>query len=234
MNKINLKIIILAMLLSMANSALALTDILQQCQGLKPEVLKLALAANQVLQQNGKNSQQIITIVDYSRPSNQNRLWVIDLKRKKVLFETLVAHGKGSGQLYATQFSNQLGSKQSSIGVFLTGQTYCGHHGLSLDLHGLEPGINDQANKRHIVMHSAPYVSQEFIQQHGATGRSWGCPALNPKIIDSVIHTIKNGTLFFAYYPDHPWLEHSCYLQTHPSTTELAPTFNPSSLLTAI
>lgn len=210
------KILALSLLLSLVGSVQALSLILKQCQGLKAEVLELALKANQALQQSGKNAQQIITIVDYSLPSTQNRLWVIDLKKRKLLFTTLVAHGQGSGKIYATRFSNHLGSKQSSLGVFLTGQTYCGQHGFSLSLHGLEPGINDQARKRSIVIHSARYVTPNFIKQNGALGRSWGCPALDPTIHQAVINTIKNGTLFFAYYPNRIWLKQSSYLQTKP------------------
>ncbi len=153
-----------------------------------------------------------LTIIDYSRPSTEPRLWVLDLAKRRVLFTELVAHGRGSGELMATRFSNVEGSHASSLGLFVTGETYQGQHGYSLRLHGLEPGVNDHAFDRAIVMHAAPYVDAAFAKGAGRLGLSWGCPALRPAISARVIDTIKAGSLVFAYYPDEDWLAQSQYL----------------------
>jgi hypothetical protein len=153
-----------------------------------------------------------LTIIDYSRPSTEPRLWVLDLVRRRVLFTELVAHGRGSGELMATRFSNEEGSHASSLGLFVTGDPYQGAHGYSLRLRGLEPGVNDQAFDRAIVMHPAPYVDAAFAKGAGRLGLSWGCPALRPAIATQVIDTIKSGSLVFAYFPDQEWLARSKYL----------------------
>ncbi len=179
---------------------------------LSPDVLKLALKAYRYAQETGQTKQNLLTIVDYSLPSTERRLWVLDMEREKVLFHTLVAHGKNSGQLMATHFSNRLNTLKSSLGTLLTGQTYRGKHDYSLSLHGLEKGINDNAANRHIVLHSANYVSEEFIEKHGHLGTSWGCLAVNPNVNRAIIDTIKNGSVVFIYYPDKTWLKHSTFL----------------------
>jgi hypothetical protein len=153
-----------------------------------------------------------LTIIDYSRPSNEPRLWVLDLAKRRVLFTELVAHGRGSGELMATRFSNEEGSHASSLGLFVTGDPYQGAHGYSMRLRGLEAGVNDQAFDRAIVMHPAPYVDAAFAKGAGRLGLSWGCPALRPAIARQVIDTIKSGSLLFAYYPDEEWLTKSRYL----------------------
>ncbi|HEX5217765.1 MAG TPA: murein L,D-transpeptidase catalytic domain family protein [Vicinamibacterales bacterium] len=153
-----------------------------------------------------------LTIIDYSRPSTEPRLWVLDLARRRVLFTELVAHGRGSGELMATRFSNDEGSHASSLGLFVTGDPYQGAHGYSLRLRGLEPGVNDQAFDRAIVMHPAPYVDAAFAKSAGRLGLSWGCPALRPAIATQVIDTIKSGSLVFAYFPDQAWIGASKYL----------------------
>lgn len=183
-----------------------------QTQSLNENVLELGLQAYLNARQQGLASRELLTIIDYSKPSTENRFWVVDLKNNRVLFETLVAHGKNSGNNWATHFSNQPESLASSFGVFLTGNTYLGHHGYSLKLKGLEPGVNDKAQARAIVLHAATYVNQMIARQFGRLGRSWGCPALNPSITKPVIDTIKGGTLIFAYYPDRRWLSHSSFL----------------------
>ena len=129
-----------------------------------------------------------------------------------MLFHRLVAHGRGSGDNVPTRFSNRDGSLESSLGLFMTQETYVGHNGYSLRLQGLEPGINDHARERTIVMHGAWYVTPEFARAHGRLGRSWGCPALNPEIAHTVIDRIRNGSLLFVYAPDAAWLTHSTYL----------------------
>ncbi len=184
-----------------------------QSKALDPDVLKLGLKAYINAHQHGLAQKELLTIIDYSKPSTENRFWVVDLKNNRVLFETLVAHGKNSGDNFATHFSNQPQSLASSFGVFLTGNTYLGHHGYSLKLRGLEPGVNDKAQARSLVVHAASYVNQMIAHHFGRLGRSWGCPALNPAIAGPVINTIKGGTLIFAYYPDRRWLSHSWFLR---------------------
>lgn len=155
----------------------------------------------------------LLTIVDYSEPSAKRRLAVADVQTGKVLFYTYVAHGKGSGLDYATHFSNQPGSDASSLGVYLTGQTYNGEHGYSLRLHGLSPHFNGAAYRRDIVVHSAWYVSRAFAREHGRMGRSWGCFALSRRVESAVVKLIRNGTVLVGYYPDPKWLEFLPFLK---------------------
>ena len=130
-----------------------------------------------------------------------------------MLYNTYVAHGKNSGDNYAEQFSNSPKSQESSIGVYVTGDTYYGNDGYSMHLIGLDKGFNSNAYSRAIVMHGAWYVSQDFISRYGRLGRSWGCPALDPTIEPKIVNIIKNGTVIFAYYPEKQWLENSKFLQ---------------------
>jgi hypothetical protein len=157
-------------------------------------------------------NERLLTVIDYSRASTEPRLWVLDLVRERVIFEELVAHGRGSGENYATRFSNAEGSHQTSLGLFRTADTYVGSNGYSLRLDGLEPGVNDRARERAIVMHGAPYVSDFQLRAVGRLGRSHGCPALRPAIARTLIDTIKQGSLVFAYYPDTRWLQASRFL----------------------
>ncbi len=175
-------------------------------------VLKLGLDAYAKLHAEGYDQQQMLTIVDYSKPSTEPRLTVIDLKSDQVTFHTLVAHGQNSGWNIPTSFSDSPRSLESSIGVYLTGNTYIGKHGESLRLNGLERGYNDTAAAREIVIHAADYVSEEFAHMHGRLGRSWGCMAVNPEVAGPLISQIKDGTVLMAYYPDRNWLEHSSFL----------------------
>jgi hypothetical protein len=178
-------------------------------------VLALALTAATCAARCGLvASPGIVTVIDYSRPSNEPRLWVLDVTRRRLLHRELVAHGRGSGELYATRFSNDPGSKQSSLGLFATAEIYDGQHGRSLRLHGLEPGINDNALARTLVIHGADYVSPDFAAAQGRLGRSHGCPALPLAVAGAVIDTIEGGTPLFAYYPDAAWLETSRFLGT--------------------
>ena len=141
----------------------------------------------------------IITIVDYTKPSTEKRFFVIDISKRKLLFEEFVAHGKKTGENRALYFSDKPGSLQSSPGFFITGGTYYGKHGYSLKLKGMEKGINNNAEKRAVVMHGAWYVSDEFLKKYGRLGRSWGCPALDRKVVGKVIDKIKSGTTLFVY-----------------------------------
>jgi hypothetical protein len=185
-----------------------------QAGNLNPDVLKLSLNAYIKARHQGLDEKQLLTIIDYSKPSTERRLWVVDLKRGKILFNTWVSHGKNSGNINATSFSNQPGSLKSSIGVFLTEATYMGGNGYSLRLSGLEHGINDNALRRDIVMHGAWYVNPNVIEKYGQIGRSWGCPAVSPSLAQPLIDTIKNKTLVVVYYPDQNWLNKSTYLAT--------------------
>jgi hypothetical protein len=180
---------------------------------LDARVIRLALGAVTCARGAGAVlNDQLLTVIDYSKPSTEPRLWVLDLARERVLFEERVAHGQGSGDNYATRFSNLEGSHQTSLGLFRTADTYVGTNGYSLRLDGLEPGVNDRARERAIVMHGAPYVSEGNIRTLGRLGRSHGCPALRPAIAREVIDTIKDGSLVFAYYPDRRWLNGSRFL----------------------
>jgi len=183
-----------------------------EAQNLSPEVAKLGLESYNKARAEGLDPQQILTIVDYSQASTTPRLWVFDLKTNTLLYKELVAHAQNSGDNIPTSFSDDPNSHKSSLGLFVTGDTYDGKHGYSLRLNGLEKGFNDNAESREIVVHSAPYVSPEFASSHGRLGRSWGCFALNPTVANAVISTIKAGTLIFAYAPDQNWLSHSRFL----------------------
>jgi len=167
-------------------------------------LLKTALAGYELLVKDKSVSRpDVITIIDFSLQSDMERLWVIDLRKGKVLFHCLVSHGRNSGELKAENFSNKPGSYASSPGFYVTGETYLGKHGLSLILDGLESGINDKARARAIVMHGADYVSNEFIRSHGRLGRSLGCPAVPVDLSEDIIKTIKGGSCLFIYAP-HP------------------------------
>jgi hypothetical protein len=153
-------------------------------------------------QQNTLSGKDIISIIDFTKSANDKRLWIIDLKSKKLLYYSLVAHGRNTGEVYAEKFSNIPHSHQSSLGFYVTANTYIGKHGLSLRLTGLEHNINDKAESRAIVIHGADYVSDSFIKKVGRLGRSQGCPAIPYAIHESVIKDIEGGTCLFIFYPD--------------------------------
>lgn len=155
------------------------------------------------------NNPKYLTIVDYSLPSTRKRLWVIDMDDHTVVQQSLVAHGKNSGLDSAHVFSNKPGTNKSSLGFFLTGRIYQGKHGLSLRLRGLEPGINNNARERDIVIHPAWYATQAYINNHGRLGRSFGCLALPPKMNKKIIMEVRKGSLLFVYYPDPSYINHS-------------------------
>jgi hypothetical protein len=155
-----------------------------------------------------------LTVIDYSRPSTEKRLWVYDASTRELLYEELVAHGQGTGENYARRFSNEPNTHASSLGLFVTEGTYIGRNGYSLRLDGLDRGFNHRARERAIVVHGAPYVDAEFARVNGRLGRSWGCPALRESVARQLIDTIKGGSLLFAYYPDPEWLASSAYLGT--------------------
>lgn len=153
-----------------------------------------------------------LAVIDYSLPSTEPRLWVFDLDRGELMFEELVSHGQGSGDAEATLFSNTPESHQSSLGLFRTLNSYYGRNGYSLRLEGLEPGVNDLAYQRAIVIHGADYVSEAFIRRTGRLGRSHGCPAVRQEVTYPLIDSLKEDHYLFAYYPDPEWLESSAFL----------------------
>ncbi|KTD01533.1 murein L,D-transpeptidase catalytic domain family protein [Legionella feeleii] len=157
----------------------------------------------------------ILTIIDYSLPSSEKRLWVFDLNSEELLFYTYVSHGIKSGTLLSNYFSNKYDSKASSIGVYTTDQAYYGREGLSLRLDGLDRGFNDNASNRSIVMHGGWYMDENFIKKYGRAGRSWGCPALPVHLTTPIINTIKDNSLFVIYYPSDDWFLKSKFLNCH-------------------
>jgi len=183
-------------------------------QGPSPEVFRQAVNGWLQLEKEGKlnANKRYITIIDFTKPSTEERLWVVDVQHETVLFHCLVAHGKNTGDNWAQHFSNIPESLQSSLGFYVTGKTYTGKHGLSLYLDGMESGINDKARERSIVIHGANYVSREFIQRTGRLGRSFGCPAVSMDIHETLINTIADGTCLFIWYPDVKYLSASPYL----------------------
>jgi hypothetical protein len=184
-------------------SAVKLTEL-----GLDRAIFELAIKGLNKLVTTGKllNS-TIVTIIDFSQSSNKKRLYVIDLKNKKILFNTYVAHGRNTGSEFAKNFSNEEGSFKSSLGFYVTTRPITGSHtGFSLLMEGVEKGFNDRAGKREIIVHGADYATEKFIQKNGRLGRSMGCPTLPPELNKPIIETIKDGTCLFIYNPDSKYL----------------------------
>jgi hypothetical protein len=165
------------------------------------ESFNLALDGFNYLKEKGVVKKNILTIVDFSLSSNAKRLWVIDLDKNRVLFQTLVAHGRNTGEEFAQTFSNQAESFKSSVGFFATAEIYNGKHGMSLKLDGLQKGLNDKARERAVVMHGADYVSESFIKQNKRLGRSQGCPAVPVEMNQKIISVIKDKSCLFIYHP---------------------------------
>jgi len=182
--------------------------------GLSKQAYDYAIRGFKTLRSMGKlNNDSVIAIVDFSLSSAEKRLFVIDIKNYEILFNTYVAHGRNSGAEYAKKFSNKMQSNESSLGFYVTGDTYDGEHGYSLHLNGVEKGINDNAYRRAIVMHSADYVNEDYIKQKGYSGRSLGCPAIPEKVYKPIINEIKEGTCLFLYSPNKYYLSHSVFLK---------------------
>ena len=180
---------------------------------IETDVLELALgAASCAVKSGAVERPRTLTVIDYSKPSSQKRLWVYDLTSRELLYEELVAHGQGSGANVATEFSNLPDSHQTSLGLFVTDETYVGRNGYSLRLDGLDKGVNDRARERAIVMHGAPYVSPAFVKANGRLGRSHGCHAVSDAVARDLIDKVKGGGLVFAYHPDAGFLKTSKYL----------------------
>ena len=182
------------------------------------EVFEMAMKGyNKLLTPN----KEVLTVIDFSKPSTEKRLYVIDLKQKKILYASHVSHGKNSGNYYAVNFSNQIGSYKSSLGFYITENTYQGQNGYSLVLNGLEKGINDNAKQRSIVIHGADYCNPEIVKNGSRLGRSQGCPALPHQLCKPIIDTIKEGSLLFIYANDNQYLAQS------PVLTESIDFLNP-------
>jgi hypothetical protein len=160
-----------------------------------------ALKGFYLLKEKGLIQKDVLTLVDFSLSSNSKRLWVIDLETNTILYNSLVAHGRNTGEEYANSFSNTNSSFKSSLGFYATGEIYNGKHGMSLKLDGLEKGVNDNARVRGVVMHSAKYVSNSFIKCNKRLGRSQGCPAIPEESLRGIVNTIKNKSCLFIYHP---------------------------------
>ena len=184
----------------------------QKAPRLNKKVLKLALTAYQKARIHGDVKKQVLTVIDYSLPSWKQRMWIFDLNRDKLLFNTYVAHGKNSGSDIPHHFSNRVSSRETSLGTYVTKDTYIGSKGYYLNFKGLEKGFNDNAYDRRVVIHGAWYVEPDFIKNQGRAGRSWGCPSIAKTLARPVINTIKGGSVVFAYYPDKNYLSHSGFV----------------------
>lgn len=182
--------------------------------GLTKDVFNLAVKGLEKLNITGKlENPNIVTIADYSQSSNKKRLYVIDLKNKKLLFNTYVAHGRNTGDEYAKSFSNDEGSLKSSLGFYVTENPIVGSHtGFALMINGVEKGFNDHAIKRAIIIHAAEYATENFIKKFGRLGRSLGCPSLPPDMNKPIIQAIKGGTCLFIYNPDNNYISNSSLL----------------------
>lgn len=166
------------------------------------EVFKKAVTGFFNLKAGNKIEKNILTVIDFSISSNFDRMWIIDMNKMEVVHISLVAHGRNSGEEFAGSFSNSPSSFQSSLGFYLTGETYSGKHGLSLCLDGVEIGINDKARERAIVMHGADYVSRDFIRKYGRLGRSYGCPSIPMEDHEKIINMLSGGSCLYIHYPD--------------------------------
>jgi len=181
--------------------------------GLSEPAFMFAIKGWTKLKNIGVVQKDILAVGDFTQSSSNNRFYIIDLRAGKLLFQTLVAHGRNTGEEFARSFSNTASSYQSSLGFYVTGETYQGKHGLSLKLLGQEPGFNDHAEDRAIVLHGADYVHPEFAAQNGRLGRSLGCPAVPQELVAPIVQCIKDGACLFIYYPEKSYLQKSVLLK---------------------
>lgn len=180
--------------------------------GLSKKGFELAYRGYYSLKRRGRLRSSVLSICDFSQSSRRRRLYVIDLKEKKLVMQTYVAHGRNSGGEYARSFSNSPESHKSSLGFFITGNAYYGDHGLALKMKGLERGINDRADARNIVIHGSEYVGSDYLKCNRINGRSYGCPAIPWQMTEEIINTIKNGSCVFIYAPAKLYLAKSTIL----------------------
>ena len=188
--------------------------------GLSLPVFSKAVTGYLNLKAQGQlSNKQLLTVIDFEKSSNQKRFWVLDLENEKVLFNSLVAHGRNTGNEFARNFSNTNESYMSSLGFYVTDDLYYGKHGLSMKLRGVDGEYNSNAMDRAIVMHGADYVSEDFIKKYGRLGRSLGCPALPRDLNEDVVNTIKEGTCLYIHYPAKDYA--SKYLNTQFAIQEM-------------
>ncbi len=200
------------------------------------EVFKQAFTGFLNLKAGNNIKKNLLTIIDYSLSSTIDRMWIIDLNKMQVIYHSLVAHGRNSGEEYASHFSNTPSSHQSSLGFYITGGTYIGKHGISLILDGVEPGINDKARERAIVMHGADYVSRNFISNYGRLGRSFGCPSIPLEDHEKIITMLSGSSCIYVHFPDRDYQNKTRMLAAEPAIKgmdllleELSVFFNPFS-----
>lgn len=198
-------------------------DLARVAPGLDQQALRHAVAAMQCAVNHGAEPASRLAVIDYSQPSTARRLWIFDLQRKRLLLSDYVAHGRRSGENFAQSFSNREGSFQSSLGLFRTAESYRGKHGYSLRMDGLEPGLNDLARERAIVIHGASYVDPRLARSQGRIGRSLGCPAVRPQVARMVVDKLKGGQFLFAWHSDRRWLRNSAYLDCKPQRVASIP-----------
>jgi hypothetical protein len=192
------------------NEPIIIRNSLSEKLNINSKAVLLAIKGYEKLKQLGKiANQRYLTIADMSLASNHPRLYIIDMERQELLLKTFVSHGKNSGLLFAKQFSNSLGSFQSSLGFYVTGKPYQGKHGKSLVLKGMESGINDKAEQRAIVLHGADYANQGFVNQQGYLGRSLGCPAVPNNQVEEIIKAIQGASCLFVYAENKNYLQNS-------------------------
>lgn len=187
-------------------------DTLATPAGLTPAVWHMAEAAYHQAYDQGLAQRQFLAVIDYSKPSRERRLWVVNMHNGEVITYAHVAHGKASGMDIPRTFSNRMHSNASSIGVFVTGARYWGDRGLSLKLHGLETGVNDRAIDRGVVLHGSRYVSAEIAQSQGRIGRSLGCPAVSEELALQLVPLLEGGAVLFAWYPERTWIERTRWI----------------------
>jgi hypothetical protein len=175
-------------------------------------VFEKAISGYMKLEESGKVANPLLTVIDFNLSSTKKRMWILNMDTKEVLFNTFVAHGKNTGVEFAKNFSNKENSHQSSLGFYVTGETYYGKNGLSLFIDGMEKGFNSNARKRYVVIHGADYAEPEFIQRIGRLGRSYGCPAVPNKIAKELINKIKGKSVVYIHKNDENYIEKSTYL----------------------
>ncbi len=199
------------------------------------DVYRKAMIGYYNLERENKTNKPVLSIIDFCKLSTEKRLWIFDVKERKILYHSLVAHGKNTGENTALDFSNLENSNKSSLGFYVTQNTYQGKHGLSLVIDGMEKGWNDSAKERSIVIHGADYVSEDYVDIVGRCGRSHGCPAIPQAICSGVVCTISDRSVLFIYYPDEKYLSQSQYLKEEPALDAYAlNTFFKCSKYTAL
>jgi hypothetical protein len=181
--------------------------------GLNEKVLEYALMGyHRLLKRHALHNTDVLTICDFSQSSSLKRMYVIDMRNRRLLYRNYVAHGISSGEEFASSFSNSPESHKSSLGFYVTRNTYYGENGLSLRIDGMDRGFNSLASERNIVIHGAPYVSERILHKYGVMGTTFGCPAIPEELTDQLIPLLKDGSCFFIYYPSKRYLQNSSVL----------------------